>query len=262
MANNAAVTLNGTGSLNLASGVTETVGTLVIDGILQARGTWNATRDPVHFTGTGALFVTDGPAPDADGAWTSLADGVWNQTGSWQNGDVAKGADKTATFNQSTGATITVDGSRTIGHLVFDGLRLQACGRRVDAGFDLRHLDHFGRRQPQRVCFRSADRQRRIAQDRRRHARARRHQQLFRCHDRLRRHATGHGRHLGRRDHRECRLRIAGLRRSQLELHSVRRGLEFQRGRHRSQRLAVGHHRAARPAGRLRARQRHICHRA
>ena len=61
VADNAAVTLNGTGKLNLAAGVSETVGTLVIDGIQWSRGTWSATNDPVHFAGSGSLVVTSGP---------------------------------------------------------------------------------------------------------------------------------------------------------------------------------------------------------
>ena len=117
--NNASVTLNGTARLNLASGVTETVGLLVIDGVEQVRGTWNATRDAVHFAGTGSLIVTAGPQSDADGVWTSLVDGVWSQTSNWQNGYVAKGADKTATFNQTPGTIVTIDVPQTIGNLTF-----------------------------------------------------------------------------------------------------------------------------------------------
>ncbi len=121
VADNAAVTLNGTGILNLAAGVAETVGTLVIDGIQQPRGIWNATSDPVHFAGSGSLVVTSGPLAVTDGVWTSLADGLWSQTSNWQNGNPANGADMTATFNQSTGATITLDSARPIGNLVFGG---------------------------------------------------------------------------------------------------------------------------------------------
>ncbi len=73
VADNATVTLNGTAKLYLAPGVSDTVGTLVIDGIQRPRGTWSAANDPVHFTGSGSLIVTSGPnAPAAD------ADGVRN----------------------------------------------------------------------------------------------------------------------------------------------------------------------------------------
>jgi len=121
VADNAAVTLNGTGTLNLDAGVSETVGTLVIDGIQQPRGTWNATSNPINFAGSGSLVVTAGPLAVTDGVWTSLADGLWSQTNNWQNGNPANGADMTATFNQSTGATITLDSARPIGNLVFGG---------------------------------------------------------------------------------------------------------------------------------------------
>ncbi len=59
------------------------------------------------------------PSAVIDGVWISLADGVWSQPGNWQNGDPANGADMTATFNQTTGATITLDSVRPIGNLVF-----------------------------------------------------------------------------------------------------------------------------------------------
>ena len=121
VADNVAVTLNGTGKLNLAAGVSETVGTLVIDGIQWSPGTWSAANDPVHFTGGGSLVVTSGPPPANDGAWTALADGDWGLASNWQNGVPASGTNKTATFNQTTGVTITVDDGRSIGNLVFDG---------------------------------------------------------------------------------------------------------------------------------------------
>jgi autotransporter-associated beta strand protein len=68
VADNAAVTLNGTGRLILASGVSETVGMLVIDGIQRPRGVWNAAKDPVHFAGSGSLIVTSGPFKASAGA--------------------------------------------------------------------------------------------------------------------------------------------------------------------------------------------------
>ncbi|MEY4246360.1 MAG: hypothetical protein RLZZ245_3945, partial [Verrucomicrobiota bacterium] len=64
VADHATVTLNGTAKLYLAPGVSETVGTLVIDGIQRPQGTWSAAKDPVHFTGAGSLIVTSGPGAD------------------------------------------------------------------------------------------------------------------------------------------------------------------------------------------------------
>ncbi len=61
LADTASVFLSATGKLNLASGVSQTVQSLFIDGVWQASGTWNASRDPAHFSGTGSLTVTSGP---------------------------------------------------------------------------------------------------------------------------------------------------------------------------------------------------------
>jgi autotransporter-associated beta strand protein len=60
VADNASVTLNGSGKLHLASSVSETVGTLVIDGVQQKPGKYSAAKDQVHFTGNGSLTVTSG----------------------------------------------------------------------------------------------------------------------------------------------------------------------------------------------------------
>jgi fibronectin type 3 domain-containing protein len=59
ISDSADVFLNGT--LSLAAGVTETVQRLYFNGVQQSVGTWDAARDPVHFTGTGSLVVTVGP---------------------------------------------------------------------------------------------------------------------------------------------------------------------------------------------------------
>jgi autotransporter-associated beta strand protein len=61
VADTAAVTLNGTGKLHLAHGVSETVGTLVLDGAQQQAGHYSAANAPAHFTGNGSLIVTSGP---------------------------------------------------------------------------------------------------------------------------------------------------------------------------------------------------------
>jgi hypothetical protein len=47
------------GVLNLADGVNETVARLFINGVEMPGGTWNATRDPAHFTGAGNLIVAN-----------------------------------------------------------------------------------------------------------------------------------------------------------------------------------------------------------
>ena len=60
MADGASVYLTGSGKIDLAAGVNETVSKLYIDGVLQLAGTWNAARDPLHFSGAGNLIVTQG----------------------------------------------------------------------------------------------------------------------------------------------------------------------------------------------------------
>lgn len=62
--------------------------------------------------------------PPANGAWINPAGGAWSVASNWE-GPVADGAGNTANFNQLdlTGdVTVTLDGDRTIGHLVFSDL--------------------------------------------------------------------------------------------------------------------------------------------
>ena len=88
VADTASVYLAGSGKMTLAAGVSESVAKLFIDGVLAKTGTWNASRDPVHFSGAGELVVTDGvPLTPAES---------WRQEnfGSIENaGDSADGAD-------------------------------------------------------------------------------------------------------------------------------------------------------------------------
>lgn len=56
----ASVYLTGSGKMMLATGVSESVAKLYINGVLAKTGTWNASRDPIHFAGAGELIVTDG----------------------------------------------------------------------------------------------------------------------------------------------------------------------------------------------------------
>ncbi|MCB1132885.1 MAG: autotransporter-associated beta strand repeat-containing protein, partial [Verrucomicrobiae bacterium] len=81
-------------------------------------GLYNSTHSTYgsFFTGTGSLLVLNG----ADGTWTSLVDGIWDDTANWSGGVIATGFDQTATFNQATGVTVTLDAAKTIGNLAFD----------------------------------------------------------------------------------------------------------------------------------------------
>ncbi|MCW1923157.1 discoidin domain-containing protein [Luteolibacter arcticus] len=54
--------------------------------------------------------------------WTNAAGGSWTNTGNWSGGLIASGANITANFatlNLTSNATVTLDGTRTIGHLTF-----------------------------------------------------------------------------------------------------------------------------------------------
>lgn len=56
------------------------------------------------------------------GVWINSAGGAWNTPANWLNGIVANGADNTAgfgTLDLTADATVTLDGARTIGQLVF-----------------------------------------------------------------------------------------------------------------------------------------------
>ena len=77
----AALRLTGTGRIHLAAGVTETVAQIHIDGVLRMPGTWNAARDPLHFSGPGNLVVTSGgPATPAE-AWRNQHFGTYDNSG-------------------------------------------------------------------------------------------------------------------------------------------------------------------------------------
>lgn len=58
------VSISGSGKLNVASGVTEVIRRLTINGAIQTAGVWNAARDAVHFAGLGQIYVREG-VPDA-----------------------------------------------------------------------------------------------------------------------------------------------------------------------------------------------------
>src|SRR6185503_11989628 len=67
------------------------------------------------------LVLTAWTCRGADGIWAGDADGSWTDTSKWVGGVIADGPDSTAYFTNDITAirTITFDGNRTIGHLVF-----------------------------------------------------------------------------------------------------------------------------------------------
>ena len=75
-----------------------------------------------------------------DGVWTRLTDGVWSPSGNWQNSVIAAGVGKKATFAQTTGVTVTLDGARTLGSLDFANANYTLAGSgalTLDAGVGL-----------------------------------------------------------------------------------------------------------------------------
>jgi autotransporter-associated beta strand protein len=62
IADTATVSLGASGVMSLDDGVAETVRCLYINGVQQGAGVWNATRDPVRFSGNGSLVVLVGNA--------------------------------------------------------------------------------------------------------------------------------------------------------------------------------------------------------
>ncbi len=103
--------------LNLNFTGSDEVGSLVVDGVDQGNGTFNATTHPGVITGSGSLVVLAN-----DGTWVSSVDGNWGTQVNWQDGSVASGQDKTATFAGASGTTVTLDSNRTVGNLSFSSL--------------------------------------------------------------------------------------------------------------------------------------------
>ena len=75
--------------------------------------------------------VTSAPAalvlssPTGSGVWTNLAGGTWGGSNNWSGGIVAGGTDAAADFSTlslNVSATVTLDGARTVGTMVFDDL--------------------------------------------------------------------------------------------------------------------------------------------
>jgi len=78
-----------------------------------------------------ANSVTSAPAalvimaPPGSGVWTNLANGSWSNVNNWTNGLIAGGTDAVADFSTlslNVNPTVTLDGARTVGTMVFDDL--------------------------------------------------------------------------------------------------------------------------------------------
>ena len=73
----------------------------------------------------GATLLGSSAASAADGTWTNLGGGSWNNTVNWYNATIAESSGGTAAFTNvslAANATVTLDGARTIGNLIFDDL--------------------------------------------------------------------------------------------------------------------------------------------
>ena len=117
--NTSTVTIGSGAKLNLNFAGNDIIGALEIAGSgLLPGGLYNSSH-PTYgsfFTGSGSLLVLNG----ANGVWTSLADGIWDDTANWSGGIIATGFDQSATFNAATGVTVSLSAAKTIGNLIFD----------------------------------------------------------------------------------------------------------------------------------------------
>ncbi|MSU60051.1 MAG: hypothetical protein EXS35_18090 [Pedosphaera sp.] len=71
----------------------------------------------------GALLLFAATARGDDGFWTTAGGGSWGNGANWDSGTIADGTDNTAFFgtlvNNPANTTVTLDGARTIGNLLF-----------------------------------------------------------------------------------------------------------------------------------------------
>ena len=84
---------------------------------------------PYYYVVTGAANGGTSPASSqssatpypepGNGVWTSVTAGNWSLPTNWQDNVIGGGADKTATFSQATGVTVTLDSARILGGLNF-----------------------------------------------------------------------------------------------------------------------------------------------
>jgi autotransporter-associated beta strand protein len=68
----------------------------------------------------GNYFTINVPAAQSNGTWLPPGGGSWSASTNWANGAIPGAAGATASFSSATGpATVTLDGSRTVGTLTF-----------------------------------------------------------------------------------------------------------------------------------------------
>jgi autotransporter-associated beta strand protein len=106
--------LNGTNILN-ATNAAYSIGSVASTNL----GTYTVVANNV--TSAPAILLMS--APVGSGVWTNLNGGSWTNANNWTNGLVAGGVDAIADFstlNLSAAPTVTLDGARTNGTLLFD----------------------------------------------------------------------------------------------------------------------------------------------
>jgi autotransporter-associated beta strand protein len=78
-------------------------------------------RSHILLAGTLLAAVNSAHAQDQDGTWIANASSTWTTAANWQDNQIANGAGFTANFTAELTAliTVTLDGDRTIGNIVF-----------------------------------------------------------------------------------------------------------------------------------------------
>jgi autotransporter-associated beta strand protein len=103
------------GRVVISNAAAEAVDRFIVDGILQASGTWGATGsgathvNDTWFGGDGVLAVAVGyDGAVADGSWSTNANGTWSDTNNWVGQVYAQGTNQTAFFTNALTADRTV----------------------------------------------------------------------------------------------------------------------------------------------------------
>lgn len=125
LANASGVSIASGAVLDLNFPGSDEIGALVIDGIDQGSGVFNAGTHPGVITGSGSLVVLAN-----DGIWVATGDGNWGVQSNWEGGKLASGTDKTASFHAAGGANVSLDSDRRVGHLSFANADQRISGNR------------------------------------------------------------------------------------------------------------------------------------
>lgn len=113
--------------VRLASGITETVGRLYLDGEPQTGGTWGSSTSgaehtsDTYFSGDGKLSVADGPTGSTSFRWDGGGSDLNMSTAANWDGDAVPGSDGYATASfAAAGASAVADASFAFNRLIFN----------------------------------------------------------------------------------------------------------------------------------------------